>query len=301
MHPPGKSPRYFLLPLLLGGCYLGGPVEPAKSFDGHVWHVAAEGATATVDGDAISIADDNENPILAKKCFCPAEHLLLLSVAQGLSNGGATYDFLVAELRNKAIANCKYVAYTLIGADPDSDNCEQAALNFNGGDPFNDEETCTQWNYNCPPLNEIDPYGEDEVLDEDADAGAETDTGSPLTPLDELGLHVSCSKGTCEISEELYEFALAHPAQLDENGAMLVEHSPKGKLYGFRFMTVPPDCLVDHLGFEVGDVVTKINTYALSSYANWPRILATLATATSATVTYERDSTEQTLTVRVEE
>jgi hypothetical protein len=295
-------PRYLLLLPLLGGCLFSGEqVEPAVSFDGHVWQVVAEGATASIGNSTFYILDNSNKPIRGAECYCPPEHILFLSVQQGLGDGGDIYDFLLGELRHKAIDNCKYVAYNLMGADADTDTCTSAVANYNDGAPFNTEEACTQWNYNCPPLSEIDPEGEDEVWDDDPDAGAETDTESNLTPLDELGLHVSCSMGTCLISVELYEFVLEYPEMLDTNGGVLQEYRPAGPLDGLQFVDVPTGCLAAHLGFEVDDVVTKVNNYSISSYANWPTILGTLANASTATVTYERDSTEHTLTVTVDE
>jgi S1-C subfamily serine protease len=132
------------------------------------------------------------------------------------------------------------------------------------------------------------------------DTGDETgnETGNPFN---NITSHVSCSMGTCEVTDELVQYVLDYPDAYLNNGAIVVPYQPTGPVYGFQFTSVPAGGLADILGFEEDDVITKINNVIIADLGNWSTIASSLINASTMTVTYERSSTQHTLTITVEE
>jgi hypothetical protein len=261
---------------------------------GKIWVRSAAGAYGYIGASKYYILDELGGPVIDGPCICIPEHIVYLSYLDGLIGAGPETATVENRIIGYAKNACKERADEL-GMDEDSDNCEQIVQ---AATPYvlDDCEAVHTGSY-CEGLPGTYETGDGET----AETG-DGETAEPLSPLEDPSSHVSCPSTTlCEVSEELFEYARDNPGELMYTGATVEEVSLTGGGSGFEFIDVPSGCVADELLFQVDDIITKINGYLVGNTANWPTIVASLATADTATVTYLRSSAEYTLTLTVDD
>ncbi len=164
--------------------------------------------------------------------------------------------------------------------------CEARAIELTLGDPTCDQVVTISYVGNCP-LSSGECLGD--TGGDEADGGAETG-GSELKLGDlDLTQEVSIVRSTCVVSAMLIETIIADPVGVSNDGTTATQvFDVTGVAYGFEVNGVTSTNLGGVLGFQNGDVVTKVSGQATHTYSDLFDVTAILLSANSASVEVDR-------------
>lgn len=173
--------------------------------------------------------------------------------------------------------------------------CETQAANLNLGPPI----TCSS-NVGTPFYKESCVMALDEC-----NPSMGTDTGGSETGgsngFADLGTRVVCLRGTCDVAQSLIDEVLgASDAQLSGDGTEIEAHFVAGQQDGYQINSAPSGSVAEALGFQDGDVATKVAGLTIDSSADLIDAANLALHANSVVVEYVRSGTTSTTTFEVQ-
>lgn len=320
----------FLAASLVVGLALGctAILDFPEEVTGYRWCLDAEPAkgrrldnTALID---IKHSPSN-NWTRACKCFCAADHQLMLQGAAGELPPGSEdalwYELQVGQLRASAATECDdrtaeleaEEATIITFDDPDAVSCLDAVAD----EASYFAEECTQDDDNCPPGapggfatdgylpgesstassdgsgTGIDDSGGDTSVDGDTIDGSQTgDTtseGLGPTGMDDWSTMIDCpTDDHCNIDAALMEALWADPSALMDDRVRVTAGTSKRGRRGAQVLELAPGSLPAALGLRAGDVITRVGELELRTRSEVLRAIEALRRADAFVVEIDR-------------